>query len=100
MIARGMATKDILVEVRASADRIYRAENPPEPELVLETEPTPEPMPGPIVEPITQPETAKVEESAYYANYRITGTESQLLSVSQFLKSNGITYKVTEQGEI
>lgn len=100
LIDRGIATKDILAEIKASADRIYRAENPPEPEPEIIPETIPEPVVEPQKQQIAEPETEKVEERTYYANYRITGTEKQLMAVSQFLKANGIVYKVTEQGAI
>lgn len=100
LIDRGMPTKDILAEVRARAEQIYRAENPPEPVPEPEPEPMPEPEPELMPEPITEPEPVEIEESTYYANYRITGTEKQLKAISQFLRANGITYKVTDQGQI
>lgn len=102
LIDRGVPTKDILAEVKASADRIYKAEHPePKPEPIEPTilTYTCEAPQGPKVEP--QAEVAQeVDESIRYAVYRITGVSSQLLAVSKFLKENGITYKVTEQGEI
>lgn len=90
-IDKGMTTKEIIGEIRLAANRIYEAENPKQ-ELVKET----------IVEPITKPitnETKEVEQ-IYYAIYKVTGTHSQLLKVSKFLKDNGIDYEVIEQGEI
>lgn len=96
LIERGMKTKDILAEVKASATRIYKAENPPKVEAIAE----PTIVTEPVTEPIIDIEPVNVIESIFYANYRITGTEKQLLAVSQFLKTTGITYKVTEQGEI
>jgi hypothetical protein len=98
LIDRGVPTKDILAEVKASADRIFRAEHP---------EPKPEVKPEPAPEPIQEPEInhaeqviKEAEETTYYATYRITGKKNDLLAVSQFLKDNGLTYKVIEQGEI
>jgi hypothetical protein len=96
LIDRGVPTKDILAEVKASADRIFRAEHP---------EPKPEPVvvniPEPIVEvPRTAEEIAKYPEPIYYAVYRITGEKSDLMAVSQFLKDRNLPYKVTDQGEV
>lgn len=90
-IDRGMTTKDVIAEIRLAANRIYEAEHPKQVE-VKET----------ILEPVIEPPTneTKVIEQTYYANYKITGKHSQLLAVSKFLKSNGIDYEVTDQGEI
>ena len=95
MVERGMATKDILAEVKASSDRIFKAEHP-------EPKPEPIPAPEPIQEPVIAPQTDEVKEveEMYHATYRITGTSTQLLSVSEFLKANGITYKVIDQGAL
>jgi len=99
MIERGIPTKDILAEVKASADRIFRAEHP---------EPKPEPVQEaiaeihvvePKIEPVSVP-TVEANESIYYAIYRVTGNAKTLMSVSQFLKDNGVTYSVTDQGEL
>ncbi len=98
-IDRGMSAKDVIAEIKLSASRIYEAENP------LIPEPIPEPTPAPISEtakePINEPIFEPVqEEPTYYAVYRITGKHGQLLSVSKFLKDNGINYTVTDDGEI
>ena len=101
LVDRGVPTKDILAEVKARAESIYRAENPPKPEPVIE--PTEEPTPEPVEEPVFVPQSEpikEVDESIYYATYRITGSLEQLKSVSAFLKEKGIAYKVTDQGEV
>lgn len=90
-INSGAATKDILAEIHGKAELIYNAENKP----VKEPEPIPEPIVEPIVEPIKE-----VAEKACYGVYRVSGTLSQLKAVSNFLKANGITYKVIDQGEV
>jgi hypothetical protein len=54
---------------------------------------------GPKIEPVGAP-TVEAEESIHYAVYRVQGKAQEVISVSQFLKANGITYKVLEQGEI
>lgn len=90
-IDRGMTTKEVIAEIRLAANRIYEAENPKQ-EEVKEIN----------VQPVAQPttnETKRVEQR-YYADYKITGTRSQLLAVSKFLKTNGIDYEVMDQGEI
>lgn len=108
-IDRGMSAKDVISEIKLSASRIYEAENPPIPEPIPEPEPVqnitpepiPEPIPEPVKEPINEPTFAPIqEEPTYYAVYRITGKHGQLLSVSKFLKDNGINYTVTDDGEI
>ncbi|MGD9567562.1 MAG: DUF1351 domain-containing protein [Sedimentibacter sp.] len=109
----GMSTREVIGEIKTRANNIYLAENPPEPE----PEPVPEPIEQ-IVEPIPEPiveanqelqqssESIKpiipeeIEEPTYYAIYRIVGSHGQLLSVSQFLKNNGINYTVTDDGEL
>ena len=101
LVDRGVPTKDILAEVKARAESIYRAENPPKPEPVIE--PAEEPIPEPVEEPVFVPQSEpikEVDESIYYATYRITGSLEQLKSVSAFLKEKGIAYKVTDQGEL
>lgn len=106
-IDRGMTTKEVIAEIKLSASRIYEAENPPIPEPAPEPaqnitpEPNPEPIPEPAREPIHEPIFEPVqEEPTYYAVYRITGKHSQLLSVSKFLKDNGIDYAIDDDGEI
>lgn len=98
LVDRGVPTKDILAEVKARAESIYRAENPPQPAEPV-TEPTPEPVEEPVFVPQSEP-IEEVDESIYYAVYRITGSLEQLKSVSAFLKEKGIAYKVTDQGEV
>jgi len=92
-IDMGIATKEILQEIKSRADTIYRAENPPK---VVEQANIPqqqESVSKLIVEPVR-------ELKQYYAEYRITGSLEQLRSVSKFLKDNGIKYTTGEQGEI
>ena len=96
LIDRGMQTKDILAEVKARAESIYRAENPPKIEAA---ETIKELVPEPIKEPTTEP-IIIADESIYFAAYRVTGSIEQLRSVSEFLKMKNVTYKVVEQGEI
>lgn len=99
LVDRGVPTKDILAEVKSRAESIYRAENPPKPEPVIEPEPIPEPVEEPVFVPQSEP-IEEVDESIYYATYRITGSLEQLKSVSAFLKEKGIAYKVADQGEL
>lgn len=89
-IDRGLPTKDVIAEIRLASSRIYEAENPKQ--EVKEV----------TVEPLKQPTTneTKEVEQTYYANYKVVGTHSQLLTVSKFLKANRITYEVTDQGQI
>ena len=101
LIDRGMATKDVLAEIKSKADLIFKAEHPePKPEPVAE--PVPEPVLVPVVEaPKAEPTPfGELLDTIHYAEYRITGTADQLLAVSKFLKASGITYKVLDQGEI
>jgi hypothetical protein len=108
-IDRGMTTKDVIGEIKLSASRIYEAENPPIPEPMPEIipEPIPEPVkqPEPVMEPTPEPIKEPIfesiqEEPKYYAVYRIVGKHGQLLSVSKFLKDNGIDYAVVDDGEV
>src|SRR5690606_6275767 len=94
LIDRGVPTKDILAEVKSRADSIYKAEHP-EPK-----EPIAESIAEPIKEPIIEPVKEDMNQTTYYATYRITGTEKELMAVSNFLRTSGTKYKVTDQGEI
>lgn len=102
-IDRGMTAKEVIAEIKLAANRIYEAENPPEPEPIPEpiqgpiAEPTPEPIAEPEIKPLA-PET--IDEPTYYAVYRIVGQKEVLLSVSKFLKDNDIQYTVADQGEL
>jgi hypothetical protein len=100
LVDRGMATKDVLAEIKSKADLIYKAEHPePKPEPIVAPTPQPVPEPMPEIAPVAE-EVPFAPEPIYYAEYRITGGANQLLAVSRFLKENGITYKVLDQGEI
>ena len=90
-IDRGMTTKEVITEIRLAANRIYEAENPKQ-EQVKEI------VPEPFKEPSTN--ESKEVEQMYYAIYKVTGTHSNLLKVSKFLKDNRIDYEVVDQGEI
>lgn len=93
-IDRGTPTKDILAEIKTIADRIYKAEHP-EPKVAPETlqAPTPE------IKPVAA-ETSKPAESMYYAVYRVEGTAKQLVALSEYIVSNGMTKSVLEQGTL
>ena len=103
-ISIGMTAREVIGEIKNRAERIYAAENPPEPEPI--PEPIQEPVPELAPEPIQQPEPIKpmmpeeIEESTYYAVYKIVGKIEELRSVSSFLKQNNIQYTVTDQDEI
>lgn len=93
LVERGMSTKDILSEIKSRADGIFKAEHP-EPKAEIKETPNEEPKAEVVLE------TAMAAESMYFASYRVTGTIDKLRSLSEFLKANGIAYKVVEQGEI
>lgn len=95
-INMGMATREVIGEIKNRAERIYAAENPPEPEPIPEPVYTPEVIPGVITDIIPEAE----EKPIYYGIYKVIGEHKQLLSVSQFLKDNGIKYTVEDQGEL
>ena len=103
-INMGMSAREVIREIKSRAERIYAAENPPEPEPILE--PIVEPKIEPIQEPINVPVKELMplepieEEPTYYAVYRIVGNADELRSVSKFLKGNNIQYSVPEQGEL
>lgn len=92
-IDRDITTKEILQEIKARAEVIYRAENPPK---VVEQVNTPQPQEV-ISKPMVEPGR---EVKIYFAEYRITGSIEQLRSVSKFLKDYKIEYEIGEQGEI
>lgn len=112
-INAGMSTREVIAEIKSRANSIWLAENPPEPEPEPVPEPIEqivEPIPDPIIEPQQEVQQnlepikpiipEETEESTYYAIYRIIGNHGQLLSVSKFLKDNGINYTVTDDGEL
>ena len=99
-VDRGISTKEILQEVKARAANIYRAENPPKIEPIIEIIPEPEPIFETVPEPIFEPIEKEIIEQKYYANYKITGELRQLRGVSDYLKANDINYEVGGQGRI
>ena len=102
LIALGVSTKEVLTEIKSRAQKIYDAENPPEPETPEEPEvaaPEIKEEQEPIEEEQEGPDVQQ-EEPTYFAVYRITGTYAELQAVSEFLKANKIVYSVTNQGEI
>lgn len=102
-INMGMSAREVIGEIKNRAERIYAAENPPEPEPIPEPVPIQEPIEEPIpeAEPNIMPLVPdEPEEPTYYAVYRIVGNIEELRSVSKFLKDNGIQYTVTDQGEL
>lgn len=93
-IDRGTPTKDILAEIKTIADRIYKAEHP-EPKVEVAPE-SPQAL-TPEIKPVAV-ETVKPTESMYYAVYRVEGTAKQLVALSEYIVSNGMTKAVLEQG--
>jgi len=94
----GFKTVDILREVKNRADKLRSAERPPVVTPPVETPaapPTEAPTPAPTLPPASAPSES---ETLYYAIYKISGSKAQLQSVSAFLKSNGISYEVKDQG--
>lgn len=94
MINYGMATSEIIEEVKKRATRIYEAENRPqeapvEPKAEEPKAPSPEPEKG-----------NAVIQKQYTATIRMVGTAEELRSVSGFIKAHGITYEVLEQKEV
>lgn len=77
--------------------RSYLQSGTPEPKVEVAPESlqalTPEIKP--VAVEVNQP-----SESMYYAVYRVQGTKNELMSVSQFLKTNEIGYTVKEQGTL
>ena len=97
-IDRNMSAKDVIAEIKLRAANIYRAENPPKIEPIIEI--IPEPIFEIVPEPIFEPIEKEIIEPKYYANYKITGELRQLRGVSDYLKANNISYEVGEQGKI
>lgn len=101
LVNNGYPTHQIIGEIKSRANKIYAAENapkePPKPEVPKpEVEPSKQEPPKPEVEPSKQ-ETPKPEAAQYTATFKVVGSADQLRSVSNFLRENGITYKVLEQ---
>lgn len=101
-INMGMSAREVIGEIKNRAERIYAAENPPEPEPMPEPiqEPVPEMITGQILEPVRPIVPEEVERPMYYGVYRIVGEHRELLNVSKFLKDNGIQYSIDDQGEL
>ena len=99
LIERGLPTKDILASIKSRADAIYAAEHPAvvEPEIPNSEIPFAEPE---TVSDVQSKEIPQADESTYYAVYNVTGSIGDLKSVSAFLQTNRIAYKVEDQGEI
>lgn len=95
-IDRGTPTKDILAEIKLNADRIFKAEHT---EPKIEVVPEPPQAPTPEIKPVAE-EPKPVKETTYYAVYRVTGTAKQLVSLSDYIVSNGMTKEVQDQGEL
>lgn len=94
MINYGMATSEIIEEVKKRAAKIHEAENRPqeapvEPKAEEPKAPSPEPEKG-----------NAVIQKQYTATIRMVGTAEELRSVSGFIKAHGITYEVLEQKEV
>lgn len=82
------ATNTIIEEIKLRAAMIYEAENKPaeQPKEPAET-------------PVQQETPQATPEKQYTAVYEITGSVEELRSVSTYLRSKGISYRVTEQRE-
>lgn len=94
MINYGMATSEIIEEVKKRAAKIHEAENRPQEAPV---EPKAEEPKAPSPEP--EKENAVIKKQ-YTATIRMVGTAEELRSVSGFIKAHGITYEVLEQKEV
>lgn len=94
MINYGLATSEIIEEVKKRAARIYEAENQPK---EVPVEPKAEEPKAPSPEP--EKENAVIQKQ-YTATIRMVGTAEELRSVSGFIKAHGITYEVLEQKEV
>ena len=90
IIDMGMPTTQIIAEVKATAQRIFNAENiKEEPKGEVKEE----------IKPVVT-ETITIIKQKYFAEYRVIGTERELLSLSAYLKSQSLEYSVVNQGEI
>ena len=92
VIDMGMPITQIIAEVKASAQRIYAAENI--------KEEVKEEIKEEVKESPREEVKAPTIQEKYFAVYRIVGTERELLSISAYLKSENLEYSVTDQGEI
>ena len=96
MLDAGLSPAVVINEIHSKAEKIYAAENPPkEPERVKEVPQVKETTPVP-----EETKSEKEVQQQYTATYKLFGTAEQLRSVSQFIRDNGISYKVIEQKKI
>lgn len=94
-IENGVPTGTVISKINAMIESIYQSENAPKPEP--KEEPKEEPNPEPKEEPKAEP----VKDTSFYeATLKITGSREELISVSNFLKTNGIRYEVVNQHRI
>lgn len=94
-IENGVPTGTVISKIDAMIESIYQSENAPKPEP--KEEPKEEPNPEPKEEPKAEP----VKDTSFYeATLKITGSREELISVSNFLKTNGIRYEVVNQHRI
>lgn len=94
MINYGMATSEIIEEVKKRATKIHEAENKPQ---EVSAEPKAEEPKAPSPEP---DQASPVVQKQYTATIRMIGTAEELRSVSGFIKAHGISYEVLEQKEV
>ena len=94
-INSGTDTSIIIDAIKKQANVVYEAENkpvePPKEEQATNTPPTEEKA---VNEAQTQPQEAETTQQ-YKAVYEVVGDYDTLHKVSDFLKANGIAYKVT-----
>lgn len=91
-IDSGVPTGTILTKINNMADSIYEAENKPKEE------------PKPVETVPEVKETPKAETPMDVAIFKVdlsmTGTREQMISVSDFLKANNITYTIVSQHRV
>ena len=97
-INAGVATSEIINEIKNRAAMIYEAENKPK----VEEQPAEEPDAEPVAEEPQKPspEASQQAQKQFTVTIQMIGVADDLKAVSAFLKANGVNYKILEQKEV
>lgn len=100
MINRGMETTAIINAIKAQGQKIYDAENAPKEEP--KTEPVTEVQKEEEKQEtmVEEPEKEQIPQKQFTVTVKMVGSADEMKMVSQFLKSNNISYQVLEQKAI
>lgn len=92
----GMATSEIIEEIKKRADEIYKAENTPKEEEIKQ--PAEE-----VKEEVPQspaPEAPQQPQKQFTVTIKMIGSADEMKTVSAFLKANNVSYEILEQKEV